>query len=127
MANRLISSGQGCEEAVDLLNRQIAIAREIGNDVAAWIGAGTLGEAYSKLGRIDDTLRSMRECVDSARTLGDIRMLGESLCEIGVVHLNQRLFVEARTCLEEGLMFVAEAGYRFRQAVYLAALTAGVT
>jgi DNA-binding SARP family transcriptional activator/tetratricopeptide (TPR) repeat protein len=123
IANVLVALDQDVEEAVELLNRQIGIAREIGNDIAEMIGVGTQGEAYRNLGRMDDALRSMRKCAELARELGDAKIEGSSLCNIGIIHLKQQNFAEARSCLEEGLELFAAVGYRSRQARYLTALS----
>ena len=109
--------------SIILLNRQIAIAGEIGNQVAELVGKVNLGETYGQLGRFAEALAYLNDAYEMALFLGDERNQATVMYEIGKLYLGQERFDEARAHMRRALPGLREVGDKENEAELLIMLS----
>ncbi|GDY50472.1 hypothetical protein SVIO_010950 [Streptomyces violaceusniger] len=83
--------------------RQLALAREVGDLPAEVIGLGNLGRAHRGLGRPEDALTCFKESLEYARHTGNIHHEGFALYEMGITYMEQGRFPEGRAHMDQAL------------------------
>jgi tetratricopeptide (TPR) repeat protein len=112
-----------CDRSIILLDRQIPIAKELGNQVAEICGRLNLGEACGKLGRTAEGLVQLRAAFEKADAIGDVRNRTAAVYEIGKLYFGQGRFTEARAHMRQALPRMREVGDRWFEAEVLILLS----
>ncbi len=89
------------QEALKMLKVREKIAEETGDKRSIGFASGNMGKAYYELGRKDMALRCFNKAADIFRALGIKSLLAEFLCDKSVLHLDNREYEDAESCIQE--------------------------
>lgn len=90
------------DSAIDYLQQALALSRELNYKKGIAKALNTLGDTWFYKGNSQKSIKYYNEAIEYAREMGNRLVLGYSLVEKGIVHMNMGEVSTARQLLEEG-------------------------
>ncbi|MEH2310182.1 MAG: tetratricopeptide repeat protein [Nostoc sp.] len=110
------------QQAIELLQQSLDIAREIGDRNSEGLSLMNLGNAYNDLGQYQQAIELLQQSLDIAREIGDRNSEGKSLANLGNVHNDLGQYQQAIELLQQSLDIAREIGDRNSEGKSLANL-----
>ncbi|XP_027052475.1 tetratricopeptide repeat protein 28-like, partial [Pocillopora damicornis] len=108
--------------AIDCYQRDLEIAKEVGDKAGEGISYGNLGIAYCTLRQFKTAIEFHQRHLEIAKEVGDKAEEGRSYCLLGGIHLRQRESKTAIECYQRHLEISKEVGDKTGEACSLCSL-----
>jgi predicted ATPase/class 3 adenylate cyclase len=98
----LLSTMGDFDRALEYLEQNLSLSRELNYKKGIAKALNTIGDTWYFIGDYEKSIRFYNEAIEYARDMGNKLVLGYSLIEKGIVHLDKGELAAARQLLDEG-------------------------